>query len=132
MLEIERDLNRAAAAKGGLHVRFVTELQGDDASVRSALFETLAQTDFAVVDVSDNNPNVLFELGHFAARGVPAIILKSRGSVAAGFRCPIYIDPDEVHFYEELNELAGVVASWLTAQLHLIDKVDGPSSPARG
>jgi hypothetical protein len=118
---IERELKALSAAAGGPRVSFVTELSCDGHLMRSALLRVLTEVRLAIVDISDNNPNVLFELGHLAARGVPVKILKSHSSLAAGYRVPIYVDRDDVEFYAHASDVRNVVTRWLRTQMRLDD-----------
>jgi hypothetical protein len=117
MRSIERELNSATEAANGPRVVFITELDCDSPLIRLALLRVLEQARFAVVDISDNNPNVLFELGHLAARGVPVKILKSRSSLSAGYKIPIYVDSDDVEFYAHSSDVRNVVTRWLRGQI---------------
>ena len=115
MRAIERDVNLVSEAR----MAFVTELEGRGPSMRAALLRVLSEARLGVVDISDNNPNVLFELGHLAARGVPLMILKSQASLAAGYKIPVYVDPRDVTRYTHVDEVRNPVTRWLRAQTRL-------------
>lgn len=114
MRSIETELNSEVR---GPAVTFVTELTCEPHLVSSSLLELLAKTRFGVLDISDNNPNVLFELGHLRARGVPVQILKSQKSLAAGYEMPIYVRETEVEFYADALEIGPLVMGWLRPQI---------------
>lgn len=120
MQSIEDELN--SVARHGQEISFITELSCARDLMRSALLHVLADARLGIVDISDNNPNVLFELGHLCARGVPVKILKSRASLAAGYRTPIYVDGKDIELYAGAAELKDVVKGWLAAQLRQISR----------
>ncbi|MES1156178.1 MAG: hypothetical protein ABUL73_00240 [Alphaproteobacteria bacterium] len=119
MQAIEREVNSASEASGAPRVAFVTEIDGQGQVMRAALLRVLAEARLGVIDISDNNPNVLFELGHLAARGVPLMILKSEDSFSTGYKIPVYVDPKDVESYAHVGDVKAGVTRWLRAQMRL-------------
>ena len=83
--EIKAMLNRAVESAGGReslagrNARLVPDYALEAGRViREEIHEKIRASDMAVVDISDNNPNVMYELGYMDALGkYPPILLKS-------------------------------------------------------
>lgn len=64
--------------KGKVGIKADYELSEYGGVLRSELLSKIGAADIFIVDISDNNPNVFYELGYIDALKKPAIILKSR------------------------------------------------------
>lgn len=78
---------RSVLMRYGVYAETAAEI--DSRSLMEKICLKIDQSQFAIVDVSESNPNVLFELGVLLARRKPAIIIRSAGiSEWAGIRVP--------------------------------------------
>lgn len=107
--EIRAMLDRAVAAAGkrqslaGRNVRLVPDYALEPGRIlRDEIHRKIRASDAAVVDISDNNPNVLYELGYMDALGkYPPILLKSnkkkeKYKVPTDINSKIYIPYDHI------------------------------------
>lgn len=76
---------------------------------------------FGIFDISDNNPNVLYELGYLSARGVPHAILKSKRSEAE-FPVPVDISNRLICFYNQISDIESLLFDTILQTLHRILK----------
>lgn len=95
----------------------VFEFQNPDNQVRDMLVAALQIADCGIIDVSDLNANVLYELGYLHARGVPVLIVKSNSSIRANYALPFYVPKGEAVVYESLDRLRFEVEGYLCAHL---------------
>ena len=118
--EIRSMLDRAVASAAkqqgleGRNVRLVPDYVMEPGRIlRDEIHRKIRSSDMAVVDISDNNPNVLYELGYMDALGkYPPILLKSnrekdKYEVPSDINSKIYIPYDCIDDAE--FELAGAI-----------------------
>jgi hypothetical protein len=93
-------------------VRFVVEaeLTGYGGSLSTELSRKLGECDLAIVDISDANPNVYFELGYLSAIKRPAIVVRAR---SAGSDIPADILGTYVLQYDSVESIVGRLAERL-------------------
>lgn len=107
--EIRAMLDRAVASAEkrksleGRSVKLVPDYVMEPGRIlRDEIHKKIKSSDMAVVDISDNNPNVLYELGYMDALGkYPAILLKSnrkkeKYKVPSDINSMIYISYDRI------------------------------------
>jgi hypothetical protein len=75
---IKQVVKRLEQSQPGLSVSPVLEMREYGEILPEEVESRLSRSHFAIVDISDNNPNVLYELGQLTARNVPYIITKFR------------------------------------------------------
>lgn len=75
-------------------------------TITDQLHRLLDEVDLGIVELSDNNRNVLYELGYMTAKGIPSIILKSKRSKALDFDMPVDISARFYCEYGDVTELA--------------------------
>jgi len=110
-------------------IRDVVEDSLEDAGVTPVFFEKMAEpgvlvdvitdaiksSNFIVADVSDNNGNVLFELGFAYALGKPALLMMN---TKAGNRLPLELGSHHTIFYspDDLKGLKQSLARFISYQ----------------
>src|SRR5262249_33834613 len=82
--EVLRNLITPAAVEAGFKVE-TAKKEGSDV-IQSTIVNDLLAADIVIADLSDHNPNVLFELGMRMAFDKPVALIKARGTPAI-FRC---------------------------------------------
>lgn len=76
--ELLRALITPAANAAGFAVE-TSRKQGSDV-IQSTIINQLLQADLVIADITDHNPNVLFELGIRIAKDLPVALIKSEGT----------------------------------------------------
>jgi len=76
--ELLRALITPAANAAGFAVE-TSRKQGSDV-IQSTIINQLLQADLVIADLTDHNPNVLFELGIRIAKDLPVALIKSEGT----------------------------------------------------
>lgn len=76
--EVLRSLITPAAKEAGFNVRTANR-QGSDL-IQSTIVNDLLGADLVVADLTEHNPNVLFELGMRLAEGKPVVLMKATGT----------------------------------------------------
>lgn len=127
--EIRAMLDRAVATAGkrqslaGRNVRLVPDYALEPGRIlRDEIHKKIRASDAAVVDISDNNPNVLYELGYMDALGkYPPILLKSnkekkKYEVPSDINSKIYISYD--HIADAESDLADAIERQVTEILN--------------
>ena len=66
-------IEKAAKAEGFVPIR--TDMISRSSDITDLIVESLTKCHIAIVDVTGNNPNVMFELGYALAKGKPRIII---------------------------------------------------------
>lgn len=77
-LEVLNTLITPAANSAGFAVE-TADQQGSDI-IQSTIINQLLQKDLVIADLSDHNPNVLFELGIRIAKSLPVALIKATGT----------------------------------------------------
>ena len=90
------------------------ELTEYGGSLNEAILVELAAADICIVDISDNNPNVFYELGALHMQGQRPILLKSVNMLDE-FPVPSDIRGAMILAYDEISEIKGRLASALVA-----------------
>jgi len=76
--EVLRSLITPAGLEAGFNVETANR-QGSDV-IQSTIINELLEADLVVADLTDHNPNVLFELGLRMAEGKPVALIKAKGT----------------------------------------------------
>jgi hypothetical protein len=76
--EVLRSLITPAAKESGFAVRTANR-QGSDL-IQSTIINDLIEADLVIADLTEHNPNVLFELGVRMAEDKPVVLIKARGT----------------------------------------------------
>lgn len=76
--EVLKSLLSPAIAKAGLQVR-TAHRQGSDL-IQSTIINELLAADLVLADLTEHNPNVLFELGMRIAEDKPVVLVKAKGT----------------------------------------------------
>jgi hypothetical protein len=76
--EVLRSLLTPAASKAGFTVRTANR-QGSDV-IQSTIVRDLMDADLVIADLTEHNPNVLFELGVRIAKEKPVVLVKAEGT----------------------------------------------------
>src|SRR6266542_6379714 len=76
--EVLRSLLTPAGLAAGFAVT-TTNRQGSDV-IQSTIINDLVEADLVIADLTDHNPNVLFELGIRIAKDLPVALIKSEGT----------------------------------------------------
>ena len=129
--EIRAMLDRAVEAAGrrpglaGRDVRLVTDYAMEPGRIlRDEIHRKLRASDVAVVDISDNNPNVLYELGYMEALGkYPPILLKSNKEKEK-YKVPSDINNKIYLPYDHIDDVEGLLANALEKQV--AEMLDAP------
>lgn len=79
---------------------------------------------FGLIDISDNNPNVLYELGYLAARGVPRIVFKWKKSE---YPIPADISTELIFMYDDISEIEASLVENMSQSFGLL--LENPSLP---
>lgn len=125
MLDRAVELAGARASLAGRNARLVPDYAVDAGRViREEIHGKIRSSDMAVVDISDNNPNVMYELGYMDALGkYPPILLKSnkekeKYTVPSDISNVLYIPYDHIDDAEAplADELEKQAVSILDAQ----------------
>lgn len=88
----------------GFKLKPIVDMNDYDRRLPTNIEEQLKNCNFAIIDISDNNPNVLFELGQLSARNKPYIIIKSSRS-RTDYPIPADITDRLVCFYDEITDI---------------------------
>lgn len=78
--EVLRSLITPAAKEAGFNVRTANR-QGSDL-IQSTIVNDLLEADLVIADLTEHNPNVLFELGMRMAEDKPVVLMKATGTKA--------------------------------------------------
>lgn len=132
--EIRAMLDRAVDAAGrrpslaGRLVRLVPDYAMElGRNLRDEVHKKIRASDVTVVDISDNNPNVLYELGYMDALGKhPPILLKSNMEKDA------YPPPSDIHSqiylpYDRIDDVEEPLADAIERQV--CEMLDAPPGP---
>jgi hypothetical protein len=92
--EVLNNLIVPAATECGFNVE--TANRGGSDIIQSTIINELIGADIVLADLTDHNPNVLFELGFRIALGKPVIIIKAKGTLGI-------FDVDSMMRYYEYN-----------------------------
>lgn len=92
--EVLENLIKSAAESAGFSVKTANK-KGNDI-IHSTIINDLLDSDIVLADLTDHNPNVLFELGLRMAENKPVIIVKAKGTGAI-------FDVDNMMRYFEYN-----------------------------
>lgn len=92
--EVLNNLIVPAATESGFNVQTANKSGSD--IIQSTIINELIEADVVLADLTDHNPNVLFELGFRIALNKPVIIIKAKGTL------PIF-DVDSMMRYYEYN-----------------------------
>lgn len=76
--EVVRGLNKVAAESGLPVLRTFFEASDFQVGLNQQLELVLERADCALLEVSDANPNVMYEAGFLTARSVPTVLLRSK------------------------------------------------------
>jgi len=76
--EVLKSLLTPAITKAGLEVR-TAQRQGSDL-IQSTIINELLAADMVLADLTEHNPNVLFELGMRIAEDKPVVLVKAKGT----------------------------------------------------
>lgn len=76
--EVLRSLITPAAKEAGFNVRTANR-QGSDL-IQSTIVNDLLEADLVIADLTEHNPNVLFELGMRMAEDKPVVLIKATGT----------------------------------------------------
>lgn len=110
---VYRQLIKPAAERSG-----VIALRADDLHVPGSIYEqvrvSIQQARVCIADVSNSNPNVLYEIGSAQALGKPTVLIAERGS-----ELPFNIEQQRVIFYDltDLDEAMNATEAALRAVL---------------
>jgi hypothetical protein len=100
---------KAALADSGIETISLDEAILPGAMWASAISDAIHRADLVVVDLSTENPNIMYELGFAHALRKPTIIVASRDSISkipsdlAGFSYLFYNPQDPVDLVRELR-----------------------------
>lgn len=89
-------------------------------SINEQLIAALRMADIAILDVSDNNPNVFFEFGFLSSQGMPTIILKSKQSAASGYELPVDVAGRLFFEYDSIEDITNLAHLYLNS---LVERV---------
>jgi len=92
--EVLNNLIVPAATESGFNVQTANRSGSD--IIQSTIINELIEADIVLADLTDHNPNVLFELGFRIALSKPVIIIKAKGT-------PPIFDVDSMMRYYEYN-----------------------------
>jgi len=76
--EVLRSLITPAAKASGFTVRTANRLGSD--LIQSTIINDLIEADLVIADLTEHNPNVMFELGVRMAEGKPVVLIKAQGT----------------------------------------------------
>ena len=76
--EVLRSLVTPAGLEAGFNVETANR-QGSDV-IQSTIINKLLEADLVIADLTDHNPNVMFELGLRIAEGKPVALIKAKGT----------------------------------------------------
>jgi len=110
--------NASKAKKVGLSVETVFSMPLISEGLVAQIEAALKATEIAIVDISDNNPNVMYELGYLRSKGVPCVILKSEQS--KHFEVPVDIRDRYINYYAAVGEIVAPLVKELS---RLIDSI---------
>lgn len=102
-------------SSAGFSANPIIEMQSQAERLPGQVISNLQHCQFAIVDISGNNPNVFFEYGYLRARGVPCILLKSTNS--ATVPVPTDIQGEFINFYTEVQEIGEQITAEICKQV---------------
>lgn len=77
----------------------------DETVISEALMQLLKTADIGLIEISDNNPNVLYEYGYLMAAGKPTILIRSKRAARHGPDVPADIKGRIFVEYDDLADL---------------------------
>jgi hypothetical protein len=79
-----------------------------DAPVSEQVVDSIRSSDFAIVDITDTSPNVMYELGYLDACNTPVILIASRKSTT---RTPVDVGGRFLVEYDDVEDLLSRIPS---------------------
>lgn len=111
--------NKISDEESGASFEVVTEMLEPSEKLPRQIRKQLERCDFGIVDISDNNPNVFYELGFLKSSNTPCVILKSKKSVRQ-FPIPADILDEHIIWYESPKSFPEVLYSEVVKGLKAI------------
>lgn len=97
----------------GFNIKPIIELNEFTERISPQIDQLVGNCHFAIVDISDNNPNVMYELGQLTARGIPSVIIKSRKSE---FPIPLDVSSKLIFFYNDIKDIETMLVENISRQ----------------
>lgn len=107
----------------------MSELENYGKSIFEQIHQGITASDFCIVDISDNNPNVFYELGVLHALKKPSILMKSSKG-QSDFAVPSDISGFFYLGYDDISDIRGRLASMI--HKITVDIISVPQLPKRG
>lgn len=113
-------------------IRFnvTAELSEYGGFLNQEIMHRLQQADICIVEVSDNNPNVFYELGVIHALGKPAVLLKSERN-EEDFRVPSDVVGVLLLKYETVSDIQGRLAEYIVRATRQVFSMQSSTALAR-
>lgn len=114
---IENVRNHLRTTLAGFNLKPIIELNEFTERISPQIDQQLGNCHFAIVDISDNNANVMYELGQLNARGIPNVIIKSRKSELP---IPLDISSKLIFFYNDIKDIESMLVENISHQFKTI------------
>jgi hypothetical protein len=103
--------------------KVVTPEEGDIDTIMHQILLNLEQADFLVADISNNNPNVMYELGVYHSFGKPYIVIKDTSIENEGAKTPFDVAAFRYSLIDT-NKPEEAIATIKPAIINLIRKIN--------